>query len=151
MKEWWMLHLKRLGWLLLTATLLMAVRAVLQPRLLQSPVNEVRRISIETFKDWEKSGRALMVIDARDRVFYLDGHIAGAKNLPRRGLQPDQVLGKVLPLADKSQMVVVYCSSRECTDSSWLALQLSRLGYPQVWVLDDGWEGWLAQGGEVAK
>jgi rhodanese-related sulfurtransferase len=144
-------HVGRLGWLLAASVALMLARIALNPGLLKTVPAEVNRVSIETFKDWEKSGRTLTLIDARDRLFYLDGHIPGAKNLPRRGLQSGAVAGKISSLADKEQLVVLYCSGRECTDSSWLAEELSRLGYRQVWVLDGGWEDWLAGGGEVAK
>ncbi|MDR1191406.1 MAG: rhodanese-like domain-containing protein [Verrucomicrobiales bacterium] len=144
-------HLWRLGWLVLAAVALMAARVTVNPLLVRpaaESVPAVGRVTVAELREWRRDGGALTVIDARDRLIYLDGHIAGAINVPRRGFASRAV--ESLSVA-KDGVVVVYCSDRDCTDSAWVAGELARLGFSQVRVLDGGWSEWLARGGEVAR
>ena len=86
-------------------------------------------------EDWNN----VFVVDARDAAQYAKGHIPGAVNIEwrqavaRRGELP------------KDRMVVVYCNSGSLSAQAVFALRL--LGYDNVKVLQDGYEGWKAKGG----
>ena len=86
-------------------------------------------------EDWKN----VFVVDARDAAQYAKGHIPGAVNIEwrqavaRRGELP------------KDRMVVVYCNSGSLSAQAVFALRL--LGYDNVKVLQDGYEGWKAKGG----
>jgi rhodanese-related sulfurtransferase len=86
-------------------------------------------------EDWKK----ITVIDARDAAQFAKEHIPGAVNIEwrqavaRRGELP------------KDRMVVVYCNSGSLSAQAVFALRL--LGYDNVKVLQDGFEGWKAKGG----
>lgn len=86
-------------------------------------------------KDWKR----VTVVDARDPAQFAKGHIPGAINIEwrqavaRRGELP------------KDRMVVVYCNSGSLSAQAVFALRL--LGYDNVKVLQDGFEGWKKKGG----
>ncbi|MDR2463477.1 MAG: rhodanese-like domain-containing protein [Verrucomicrobiales bacterium] len=136
-----------MGWLLLAAVSLMLGRVAFNPALVE-PVSAVAGVTVAELQGWLRDGRALTVIDARERLFFLDGHVAGAVNLPRREFDARAVESWS---AARDRVVVVYCSDRDCTDSAWVAGELARLGFSRVRVLDGGWSEWRAQGGGVVR
>lgn len=90
-------------------------------------------------EDWKN----VFVVDARDAAQFDKGHIPGAINIEwrqavaRRGELP------------KDRMVVMYCNSGSLSAQAVFALRL--LGYDNVKVLQDGYEGWKAKGGFEAN
>lgn len=86
-------------------------------------------------EDWTR----VFVVDARDAAQYAREHIPGAVNIEwrqsvaRRGELP------------RDRMVVVYCNSGSLSAQAVFALRL--LGYDNVKVLQDGYEGWKGKGG----
>ena len=90
-------------------------------------------------EDWKK----IMVIDARDAAQFAKDHIPGAKNIEWRKIvaQRNQI--------PKSGLVVVYCNSGSLSAQAVFALRL--LGWDNVKVLQDGFEGWKAKGGFEAS
>jgi rhodanese-related sulfurtransferase len=86
-------------------------------------------------EDWKK----VFIVDARDADQYAKEHIPGAVNIEwrqavaRRGELP------------RDRMVVMYCNSGSLSAQAVFALRL--LGYDNVKVLQDGFEGWKAKGG----
>ena len=88
--------------------------------------------------DWKK----IKVIDARDAAQFAKDHIPGAINIDWRQIPARR--------ADIPQdgMVVIYCNSGSLSAQSVFALRL--LGWDNVKVLQDGFEGWKAKGGFAA-
>lgn len=90
-------------------------------------------------EDWKK----VFVVDARDAAQFAKGHIPGAVNIEwrqavaRRGDIP------------QDKMVVYYCNSGSLSAQAVFALRL--LGWDNVKVLQDGYEGWKAKGGFEAN
>jgi len=90
-------------------------------------------------EDWKN----VFVVDARDAAQFAKGHIPGAINIEwrqavaRRGELP------------KDRMVLIYCNSGSLSAQAVFALRL--LGYDNVKVLQDGYEGWKAKGGFEAN
>lgn len=86
-------------------------------------------------EDWNK----VTVIDARDAAQYAKGHIPGAINIEWR--QAIARRGEI----PKDRMVVYYCNSGSLSAQAVFALRL--LGWDNVKVLQDGFEGWKKKGG----
>lgn len=85
--------------------------------------------------DWKK----VFVVDARDAAQYEKEHIPGAVNIEWR-----QAVARRAELP-RDRMVVVYCNSGSLSAQAVFALRL--LGYDNVKVLQDGFEGWKKKGG----
>lgn len=90
-------------------------------------------------EDWKK----IAVIDARDAAQYAKGHIPGAINIEWR-----QAIARRSEIP-KDRMVVYYCNSGSLSAQAVFALRL--LGWDNVKVLQDGFEGWKAKGGFEAN
>ena len=84
-------------------------------------------------------------VDARPGWAYVDAHIPGAMNLPAQdaeGLLDMQSL----PIPPEGQ-VITYCDGGTCEQSEYLGMLLrERDVCQQVWVLDGGWQAWVAAG-----
>ena len=133
-------HVKPRTWLLLAlAATVAAARIAVNPGLLQPPA-PAERISVGELRALSRAGEGPVIVDARARLFFAEGHIPGAVQpaAPTRDLPGDR-------------LIVVYCADRDCADSDRLAGKLSRLGYRQVRVLAGGWAEWVRQGGEVER
>ena len=85
--------------------------------------------------DWKK----VFVVDARDAAQYAKEHIPGAVNIEWR-----QAVARRAELP-RDRTVVVYCNSGSLSAQAVFALRL--LGYDNVKVLQDGFEGWKKKGG----
>jgi len=79
--------------------------------------------------------RAALLIDARSREEYLDGHLPGALNIPFEGWfeQIDRV--HTLP---HERWLVLYCSGGTCDLADLLAGELIREGFEKVAVYRGG-------------
>lgn len=91
-----------------------------------------------------QTGSALFV-DARDKTMYDEGHIKGAVDLSVYDY--DLLFGEFIQAHPRmDQLIVTYCSGRECEDSHRLAQYLSEDGYTHVRVFIDGYPSWQAKG-----
>jgi rhodanese-related sulfurtransferase len=87
-------------------------------------------------------GRAALVLDARPEIFYRVGHIPSAFSLPRDDFENGyRVLARALE-PNRDQVLVVYCSGRDCHDSQMVGDALRRLGYAHVRLFRGGWAEW---------
>lgn len=86
----------------------------------------------------EKAG--VLFLDARKKDVFEAGHIPGAIHLGRASFEADYpALETRLKAADT---LVVYCTSRQCEDSSLVATRLDQAGYKSVLVFEGGWAEW---------
>ncbi|MCP5279736.1 MAG: rhodanese-like domain-containing protein [Thiobacillus sp.] len=90
-------------------------------------------------EDWKR----ILVIDARDAVQFAKDHIPGARNIDWRRIPAKRY---DIP---KDGLVVIYCNSGSLSAQAVFALRL--LGWDNVKVLQDGFEGWKAKGGFEAN
>ncbi len=81
-------------------------------------------------------------IDARSAAHFQNRHIPGA--LPLNEDAWDELLPAVLQAWPSRQPAIVYCDSRECEASGDVAKRLREFGVAPVFVLQGGWEAWLA-------
>lgn len=97
-------------------------------------------VSPEVVHDWQQSGAAFSLIDARDAVQYSREHIPGAINVPYVEIRA----GGLLPPRDRR--VVVYCSSETCPISQYAYEALDQLGYEEIYDMRAGLQGWKDAG-----
>lgn len=90
-------------------------------------------------EDWKR----LFLIDARDPAQYAEDHIPGAINIEWR-----QAVARRSEIP-RDRMVVIYCNSGSLSAQAVFALRL--LGWDNVKVLQDGYEGWKSKGGFEAN
>ena len=86
----------------------------------------------------------VLFVDARSQKDYANGHIPGAISLPVG--QFKERIGSFLNRYPLEQPVVTYCSGRTCEDSHDLARFLSDIGFTNVRIFIDGFQGWEAEG-----
>jgi rhodanese-related sulfurtransferase len=89
-------------------------------------------------------GRTAVFIDARHGALYQDGHVQGAISFPVGDYEKTRSLDKIANL--KETKVVVYCSGKDCTDSSTLAGYLAKEGFLDIEIFEGGWPEWSAAG-----
>jgi rhodanese-related sulfurtransferase len=101
-------------------------------------LDEVRQLAGDT-----------MLVDARSREAYLEGHLPGALSLPRgAGEERMDAFHRQVP-ADRP--LIVYCSGYGCADSFLLAEQLLASGYRDVRVFEGGVPEWADAGLPLEK
>ncbi len=84
--------------------------------------------------------KGVLFVDARKQWEFERGRIPGAVLLSREHFEENfPELEKQLRSADK---LVIYCTSRNCEDSSLVATRLAQLGFPCVLVFEGGWAEW---------
>lgn len=88
------------------------------------------------------------IVDARPSLFYRMGHMPGAINVPREQFETAYMKYPDLAL-DKKRLVIIYCQSASCEDSTWVAKGLQALGHGKVSIFAEGWEAWQAAGQRV--
>lgn len=107
------------------------------------------RISLLDAKDFFEQGA--IFIDARPMEEQKTGTIRGALSLPADELEtvyPEfemKVLGMGGGPGPMNMDHVVFCTGGTCTDSVVVADWLTEIGYERVWVMEEGYDTWLAQ------
>jgi rhodanese-related sulfurtransferase len=101
---------------------------------------------LQLFHDPRFKKDAIVFIDARDEEHYQQGHIPGAYEFdPYR---PEKYFDTVLPVCQKSEQIVVYCSGGDCDDSESAAVLLRDVGIPnqKLFVYSGGITEWATNG-----
>jgi rhodanese-related sulfurtransferase len=95
--------------------------------------------------------RGVLVVDARRKKDYEQGHIAGARNIsPWEGDADAKITALVNEGRDGAIPIVVYCSGGDCEDSHMLATRVYGGGFNNLLVYRDGWPDWVKRGGKSA-
>ncbi len=63
-----------------------------------------------------------VIIDARDDVHYVDGHIPGAFQFDH--YRADRYMEEILPVCQNAERIVLYCNGGKCDDSKLAAIDL---------------------------
>ena len=124
-------------------------------------------ISMKELRDMLMKKKNLLIFDARGKKSYDEAHILGAllplsedyyhaEELFRTGVIKNMTADRDKDLADhikqypRNVPVVTYCNDG-CQAGSVLLLQLKRLGFTDVRVLDEGFQTWQKTGGPVSS
>jgi rhodanese-related sulfurtransferase len=84
---------------------------------------------------------ATLFIDVRSAVDYSFGHIPGALHLPEEEIE--KRLPQLHSRLQRAGAIVVYCKSRDCGKSLWVALRLRNAGLVQTRIYPGGWNEWV--------
>ncbi|MBB6556640.1 rhodanese-like domain-containing protein [Nonomuraea rubra] len=103
------------------------------------------RLSFETdvsdvAADLAASTPGLVVVDARNRESWDQGHVEGAVHLPHR-----EIAARAESLIPKDATVVTYCWGPGCNGATRAALEFAKLGYA-VKEMIGGFEYWAREG-----
>lgn len=107
----------------------------------QTPVPASEMVSLAQARAW---GEGALWVDARPEEEFDREHVPGAILLNED--RWNQLLPAMLAAWSPEKRVVVYCSAEGCGASREVAHRLRKeAGLANVFVLEGGWEGWLAQ------
>lgn len=113
-----------------------------------SSVEREREINtLEKMKEVVEKNKAL-IIDVRLEKTFRIGHIPSAISFPISIF--DELIGNFYETVAMEREIIVYCSSRECTDSHVFAQKLFEFGYKDVMVFAGGFNEW-EQGGYLVE
>jgi 3-mercaptopyruvate sulfurtransferase SseA len=87
-----------------------------------------------------------LVFDARPEIFHRLGHIPAALSLPREDFENAYKTFQTELERDRTQPLILYCSSASCEDSTLVQKSLQALGYSNVAVFSGGWAEWQEKG-----
>ena len=105
-------------------------------------------VSFDDFLQKAKKSEALM-LDARSKEDYRNGHIPGAKNLPFDEFSQESA--RVLKNVPFDREIITYCEGVECSVAGDLAVLVREMGYRNVKVFQGGWEEWTEKAMPVAE
>jgi rhodanese-related sulfurtransferase len=103
-------------------------------------ISAMKTISIEDAYNSYTNNNAVF-IDARDNAEYREGHIKDAINIPYDKFQQDYPLYE--KLLTKNKKIITYCHGTGCGLSVDVAKDLMAIGYTNVYVMTEGWPGWI--------
>ncbi len=87
---------------------------------------------------------SVILIDARSKEDFQNGHIPNALNLPLNS--PRSTKTQFLSKFPKETLFVLYCINTECTQAERLERQFNLLGFTNTHVFSGGWEAWQKAG-----
>ena len=100
---------------------------------LDSDESTLLAISLDKAKDFFENG--VLFIDARDEVYYNDGHIKNAM----KNVFLMELIFNIEEKQTKEEPIVVYCGDPGCGDSEDLAYDLQNEGFKKLFVFKGGW------------
>lgn len=106
----------------------------------------IRIISLSNALFLSKQSQSLFV-DARSGEEFERGTIPGAVSLPFQKLEDSFETVEAVLTADGP--VIVYCSSRQCDDALYLAIELQAIGVTNLHYMADGFDAWKGAGWPV--
>ncbi len=96
---------------------------------------EIPRIGSKELFERQQKGEKIIVLDVREKNEYEEEHIPDALHFPKSKFDKKNLeLMKFLEGIPKKQMIVTYCGAGH--RSGWLAINLRKIGYTNVWNLD---------------
>ena len=81
-----------------------------------------------------------ILFDARTDEDYKKGHIKGALNI--FGLEPEHHVERFITLP-RDTIVIIYCNNPDCHLGVILADFLKVMGFNNLYLYDEGWDGWV--------
>ena len=103
----------------------------------------VKSITVDDLKECIDNGQELTIIDCRQENDFIEGHIPGAKSIPRG------MIGFSDKVTNRRKAVVVY--GYDDVFSSLTAKELKKLKFGKVKMLENGWDSWSEQFPEIVE
>lgn len=114
------------------------------PASVDGPAEAILPLPVELAEVRELQGSTTLFIDARSRTAFAEGHLPGARSLPRR--EEIAGVGALQAEVPLNTPLIVYCSGYDCNDSFELAERLIVAGYRQVRIYEGGFPEWQDAG-----
>ena len=108
------------------------------------PASELLPMPVSLAELRSLSAGEVLLLDARSRDLYLQGHLPTARSLPWGEIDTLLEAFRNEVPADKS--LIAYCSGYGCEDSFYLAQRLMAAGYEDVRVFEGGVPEWQDAG-----
>ncbi len=96
----------------------------------------------ELFKLYKKEN--IIIVDARERIFYEKGHIKGAINIPYNEFEIYP--GRFLSFLQKDKDIIIYCEGGYCEESFIVAEIILKYNFKNISVYIDGYPEWGKRG-----
>jgi len=90
----------------------------------------------------EIANGTVTVVETLGEMYYADGHLPGAINIPHTKVA--ELAPELLP--DRDAAIVTYCSNTACQNSGIALNQLRALGYTNVRKYAEGKQDWIEAG-----
>jgi len=120
------------------------------PVLTDPDLDETEGIRIVDLGGLEEAlAEGAILIDARTRTEYEEGHIPGALLIDYYEL--GRYLKELLPTLDPARRTIVYCYGPDCEDAELLARELYMLGFTDLHVYRGGFEDWMDSGRTIEE
>jgi len=137
--------------------LLSAVSSLLYNAVLNKNVSlvyqkkEFKQGQILSTKDAQRLFRNgdVLFIDARTKEDYEDGHIKNAQNLPVHSSRMEKM--NFMSTIPRDKKIVVYCIDADCPSAERLSSELNFMGYKNIMIYSDGWDGWEKAGYPIER
>lgn len=100
-------------------------------------------IAIKLSRAYQLYKQGTIFIDSRSKEEYIEGHIKGSINIP---FYESEKFNDVLSRIDKNEILVTYCSGKECDTSILHGEELFDKGYKRVYIFHGGWDDWVDAG-----
>lgn len=100
-------------------------------------------IAIKLSRAYQLYKQGTIFIDSRSKEEYAEGHIKGSINIP---FYESDKYEDVLNRIDKNELLVTYCSGKECDTSILHGEELFDKGYKRVYIFPGGWDDWVDAG-----
>ena len=84
--------------------------------------------------------QGIQFIDARSPEEFSEGNILGAVNIP---FYHSENYSDIISKLNKSAIIVVYCQSAECDESTLAGNELFEMGFNSVYVFIGGYDEWV--------
>jgi len=110
--------------------------------------NPFPEISIDKAVKLLKSENVIF-IDARSAKSHKKSHIPTSINVPYRNVE--KIYEEKLSYLPKDILLVVYCSSEDCSLAVRVAKKIKNFGFTNISILKGGFSGWLKRGNKVEK
>lgn len=100
-------------------------------------------VAIRLSRAYQLYNQGVIFIDSRSKEEYADGHIKGAINIPfYESEKYEDILNKI----DKNEIIITYCSGKDCDTSILHGDELFEKGYKRIYIFHGGWDDWLEAG-----
>lgn len=80
-----------------------------------------------------------LIFDARDTAAYRKGHVKGARNI--FGQEAGDHFEEIVTIP-RDTLIIIYCNNPDCHLGRMLAEFMGAIGFTNLLLYDDGWDGW---------
>jgi rhodanese-related sulfurtransferase len=80
-----------------------------------------------------------LIFDARDTAAFHKGHVKGARNI--FGQEAGDHFNEMVTIP-RDTLIIIYCNNPECQLGRMLAEFMGAIGFTDLLLYDDGWDGW---------